>query len=224
MAVYKPAGLLVHRSPIDRHETRFAVQMVRDLIGRRVYPCHRLDKPAAGILLFGLSPETGRRLTEGFANRRIRKSYQAIVRGWIEAPGEIDYPLADEPDSYSTVRRAGGEPRAALTRYRPLARAELPIPVRPHPSARYSWLELTPLSGRRHQLRRHLKHIFHPILGDTTHGDGHHNRLQRQRLGVRRLMLAATRLELTHPVTGQGLVLNTEPDAEFLGIARGMGF
>jgi tRNA pseudouridine65 synthase len=214
--VDKPAGLLVHRSAIDRHEIRFALQMARDLLGRRVYPVHRLDKPTSGALLLALDPDCARRLGESFAAGRIAKTYRAIVRGFTSEHAVINYPLAEALDP-TTDRLAdtGKGPQAALTEYRRLARVELPFPVRPYPSARYSLLELRPRTGRRHQLRRHLKHVFHPIVGDTTYGDGAHNRLFRDRLGCRRLLLAATALDFVHPYTGERLRVEAPPAEGF---------
>src|SRR5512138_3198833 len=98
IAVNKPSGLLVHRSPIDRHETRFALQLVRDQVGRRLYPVHRLDKPTSGVLLFAFSPEAARQLVESFAAGTVEKSYLAVVRGYAPDEGTIDYPLVEEPD------------------------------------------------------------------------------------------------------------------------------
>ena len=98
VAINKPSGLLVHRSPIDRHETRFALQMVRDQLGQRVYPVHRLDKPTSGVLLFALSPEMARGLSEQFSAHIVQKRYMAVVRGWCPEQGLVDHPLKDKPD------------------------------------------------------------------------------------------------------------------------------
>lgn len=223
--VDKPAGLLVHRSAIDRHETRFALQIARDLLGRRVYPVHRLDKPTSGALLLALDPDCARRLGEAFAAGRIAKTYRAIVRGYLPEQGVIDYPLAEALDP-TTDRLADTDKgrQAALTEYRRLAQVELPYPVGPYSSARYSLLELRPRTGRRHQLRRHLKHVFHPIVGDTTYGDGAHNRLFRERLSCRRQLLAATALELEHPYTGEPLRVEAPPAEDFRRVIARLGW
>ncbi len=221
-AIHKPSGLLVHRSLIDRHETRFAMQWLRDHLGRRVYICHRLDKPTSGVLVFALSPEIARRMGEHFTERRVEKRYQAIVRGHLEA-GTIDYPLVEQPDALADALADPDKPaQPAVTDYRCLARTELPFPVGRYPTARYSLLELMPRTGRKHQLRRHLKHIFHPILGDTTYGDGRHNRFLRERFGCDRLLLAATELSFPHPVEGHRLTLRSPPCETFSRVATAM--
>ena len=175
VAINKPAGLLVHRSHLDRHETRFALQMLRDQIGRRVYPVHRLDKPTSGILLFALSPDTARQLSLLFEQRQVHKHYLAVVRGHCPEQGEIDYPLKEQRDRIADARVRDDKPaQEAMTRFRRLATVELPVAVDRYPQTRYSLVQLSPRTGRRHQLRRHMKHIGHPIIGDAKHGKGVH--------------------------------------------------
>lgn len=212
VAVDKPAGLLVHPSMIDRHETRFAMKLLRDQIGQWVYPVHRLDKPTSGVLLFALSPEMAREMTLLFEQRRVRKTYIALVRGYCEAQGLIDHALKEKPDRLSDRRADPDKPaQPAVTAYRRLARVELPHAVAPYPSARYSLLELNPETGRKHQIRRHLKHISHPVVGDTSYGKSAHNRLFQELYGCRRLLLAALELAFSHPVSGQALSLRAPP-------------
>jgi len=199
-AVDKPPGLLVHRTGLDAGETRFALQLLRDQLGRPVWPVHRLDKGTSGVLLFALDAETARRLGAAFeAGAALRKTYRAMVRGWPPAEGLIDHPLKRLADD----ARAGREElQEARTRYRTLARYELPLAQGAFPCTRCALVELEPLTGRRHQLRRHLKHIAHPLIGDATHGKGALNRAVAGLLGLQRLWLHALRLELAHPVTG----------------------
>ncbi|MBE0485729.1 pseudouridine synthase [Marinobacter sp.] len=218
LAVHKPAGLLVHRSPIDRHETEFALQYARALNnGDHVYPVHRLDRPTSGVLLFARDPETARIVGQAMMAGEVSKTYLAMVRGWAPESGEIDHPLRDEPED----RRLKGQEmptREAVTHYRRLATTELPVEIERYPTSRYSLVELSPKTGRKHQLRRHMKHINHPIIGDANHGRGRHNRYFAERFGEGRLMLAATRLSLAHPVTGKALVIGAEPQASFLAV------
>jgi tRNA pseudouridine65 synthase len=194
VVVDKPSGLLVHRSPIDRHETRFALQLLRDQLGQRVYTIHRLDKGTSGAIAFGLDPDTARDYSALFAQREVVKTYVALVRGWPEPEGVIERPLAAVEDERSGAQDM--RPREAQTAFRRIATFELPVRVDRYPTSRYALVELNPHTGRRHQLRRHLSGSSHPIVGDSTYGKGVHNRLFRELFGVQRLLLACTRLEL----------------------------
>lgn len=195
IAVHKPSGLLVHRSWISEDRV-FLLQRLRDQVGKRVYPVHRLDRATSGVILFAFSPEAASAMQQQLSRSDSTKLYHAVVRGWIPEAGEIDHPLRDRDEE-------GSEPKAALTRYRPLATVELPHAVGRYKTARYSLLEVLPVTGRRQQIRKHLKHIAHPIVGDTTHGRGEHNRFFRERFGCRRLLLQARELHFCHPVSGE---------------------
>ena len=197
VAVDKPAGLLVHRSLIDKRATDFALQRVRDQLGRRVYPVHRLDRPTSGVLLFALDAGTARTLTAQFTAGQVVKTYLAIGRGYLEPAGVIDHALREELDALADANADPNKaPQTAITHFRRLATVELPYPVSRYPTVRYSLVELQPQTGRKHQIRRHLKPIFHPIIGDTTHGDGRHNQFFARHFANQRLLLAATRLQL----------------------------
>jgi tRNA pseudouridine65 synthase len=193
VVVDKPSGLLVHRSPLDRHETRFALQIVRDQLGRRVHPVHRLDKGTSGALVLALDAEAAKAFSHAFATRNVFKTYLALVRGWPDVAGSIDRPLTAVQDE--RIGPQSLEPRTATTHYRRVATYELPVHVDRYPTSRYALIELSPQGGRRHQLRRHLAGASHPIVGDSTYGKGRHNRLFAAQFGVRRLLLACTRLE-----------------------------
>lgn len=219
VAVNKPSGLLVHRSMIDRHETAFAIQMLRDQIGRYVYPLHRLDKPTSGVLLFALSKEAAQRMSGLIASRETSKTYLAVVRGYTDIQGHIDYPLKEQQDKMTDRKARTDKPaQEAVTDYVRLATTELPYPVSRYPVARYSLLKLTPHTGRKHQLRRHMKHIMHPIVGDTKHGRGEHNRLFREKFDCHRLLLHADSLRFVHPYTDKSLLIEAEPDETFLRV------
>jgi tRNA pseudouridine65 synthase len=223
VAIAKPSGLLVHRTPLDRWATEFAVQRLRDQLGCAVYPAHRLDKATSGVLLFALSPEARARLGDAFANGEVEKRYLAIVRGWPPAELVIDHPLErldDDDDGSGTAARS----QPAVTQLTRLGTAELPVRVDRYPSSRYALVELQPTSGRRHQLRRHLKHAGYPIVGDTTYGQGRHNRLFREHFGVDRLLLAAVALKVPHPRTGAPLHIRAVPAAEFVRVAGQLGW
>ena len=218
LAVHKPAGLLVHRSPIDKHETEFALQYARALNGgEHVYPVHRLDRPTSGVLLFARNPDTARTVGQAMMAGEVSKTYLAVVRGWTPESGTIDHPLKDEPED-RRLRGTEQPVREALTHYRRLATTEIPVEIEGYPTSRYSLVELYPKTGRKHQLRRHMKHINHPIIGDANHGRGRHNRYFAKRFGQGRLMLAATELVLTHPVTGEELALKAPPEQSFMDV------
>ena len=218
LIVHKPAGLLVHRSPIDRHETEFALQYARALNdGEHVYPVHRLDRPTSGILAFARDSDTARTLGLAMMAGDVAKTYLAMVRGWPPEQGEIDYPLREEPED----RRLKGiehPVRNALTHYRTLATTEIPVEIEKYPTSRYAVVELSPKTGRKHQLRRHMKHINHPMIGDANHGRGRHNRYFAERFGEGRLMLAATMMAFRHPVSGEPLTVSAVPEASFLEV------
>jgi hypothetical protein len=146
VAIHKPAGLLVHRTVLDAHERRFALQMLRQQIGRRVYPVHRLDKGASGVLLFALSREVGRMLGAMFEQRQVGKRYLAVVRGYPDAAGEIDHRLRRHFDAVERVAEAAlaAAAQEAISRYRRLATIELPYRVDRYPTSRYALVELEP--------------------------------------------------------------------------------
>ena len=225
VAVNKPSGLLVHRSPIDRHETRFALQLVRDQIGQRVYPVHRLDKPTSGVLLFALSPDTARNVSEQIASHWVAKTYHAVVRGYCPEAGEVDHVIRDKPDKFADSDRTRERPALeAITRYRCLATAEIPFAVDRYPRSRYSLVELKPLHGRKHQLRRHMKHLGHPIIGDANYGKGVHNRFFQKHYQCHRLLLACTGMGLLHPVNGQRLLLTAPVGDDFYRVLDALGW
>ena len=213
VVVNKPSGLLVHRSPIDRHETRFAVQLLRDQLGRHIFPVHRLDKGTSGALAFALDKATATALAGQFAGKQVRKTYVAIVRGWPQPAGVIDHPLDAVQDACAPT--ADSAPKPCRTAFRTLATVELPVRVDRYPTSRYALVELEPETGRRHQLRRHLAHLSHPIVGDSTYGKGRHNRLFAELYGVRRLLLACVGLGFTHPATGTIVRVQADAGPEF---------
>jgi tRNA pseudouridine65 synthase len=221
VAINKPSGLLVHKSPIDKHETQFALQLVRNQIGQYVYPVHRLDKPTSGVLLFALSAEIAQTMSLLFRSSKVHKEYIAIVRGFTEDASLIDYPLKQMLDTKAQkLQGITKETQEAQTEYRRLATVELPFPVSRYPVARYSLVKLLPKSGRKHQLRRHMKHIFHPIVGDTKHGRGEHNKLFREKFSCHRLLLHSTRLMFIHPISHKEVVIDAPLDKLFKGLFK----
>lgn len=226
IAVNKPAGMLVHRSWLDKHETVFLMQTLRDQIGQHVYPVHRLDRPTSGVMLFALNADTARILSQQFEQKQVQKTYLAIVRGWTDVSGSIDYPLKEQlddiADEFADPNKAA---QSAQTDYRTLAQTELPFVSNPRfATSRYSLLAITPHTGRKHQIRRHLKHIFHPIIGDTTHGDLRQNKAVQQFCGNTRLLLHAQSLQFRLPENGEMLCVNAPVDEMWQQVCGALGF
>lgn len=205
IAVNKPNGLLVHRSPIASDADVFAVQLLRDQLGQKVYPVHRLDRKTSGVLLFALNEEMNSEMQRRFMNGEIIKTYHAIVRGYTPDAGEIDYPL----------KRDDGVIQHALTRYETLQRTEVPFAVGKHPTSRYSLVKLTPETGRMHQLRKHMAHILHPIIGDRPHGCNKQNRFFKEQLNMMQMMLHAESLQFRHPARGILVTIQAPYQPEF---------
>ncbi|WP_245673254.1 tRNA pseudouridine(65) synthase TruC [Endozoicomonas ascidiicola] len=213
VAINKPSGLLVHRSMIDRHENRFAIQLLRDQIGQKVYPLHRLDKPTSGVLVFALSSEVASLAGEQFQQGSISKTYLAVVRGFAPESGTIDHPLKEKLDKIADKKARKDKPaQEAVTEFERLAITEMPVAIDRYPCSRYSLVELHPKTGRKHQIRRHMKHIAHPIIGDAKHGKGNHNRYFATHLGADRLLLHCTNMTMTHPVTNKTIKLSASLD------------
>ena len=215
VAIHKPPGLMVHRSRIDPHASEFALQRTRDQIGQLVFPIHRLDRPTSGVLLFALNQETARELAKQFETRRVKKTYHAIVRGFVDS-GIWDEPLLEKPDRISDQNaRPNKPPQPAVTQYEGLRRWEIPLPTGKYPNSRYSLVKIQPRTGRRHQIRRHFNHMGHPIIGDTSHGDRRHNHLFREQLGIERLLLVASSLKISHPTTAEEILIAIDFAGEF---------
>lgn len=214
IAINKPHGLLVHRSKIADDTDVFALQLLRDQIGQAVYPVHRLDRKTSGVLLFALDKDTDTAMQRQFMNKEVTKKYQAIVRGYTHAEGEIDYPL----------RKENGTLQDAFTAYTTLKQAELPVALGKHGTSRYSLVEAVPTTGRMHQLRKHFKHIFHPIIGDTTHGCNKQNKLFKEKWKMETMMLHAVQLTFNHPVNGQSVTIEAALQPQFTEVMQLMGW
>ncbi|KEZ14938.1 tRNA pseudouridine(65) synthase TruC [Glaesserella parasuis] len=215
IAINKPAGMLVHRSWLDKHETVFAMQTLRNQIGQHVFPIHRLDRPTSGVLLFALNSEMARTMSQLFEQHQIQKSYLAVVRGYLQGEGRIDYPLKVQLDKIADKFSQEKEAQEAITDYRNIATIEMPYPAGKFATARYSLVQLYPKTGRKHQLRRHLKHLFHPIMGDTNYGDLHQNRALTANTGCDRLMLHSNSLQFIHPKTLQKIEIKAPLDEQW---------
>ena len=216
VVINKPSGLLVHKSMIDKHEIYFAMKILRDQIGQLVYPVHRLDKPTSGVLLFALDSTTAKLMSEQFVEHKIQKTYIAVVRGYIANKGTIDYALSVKLDKIADKdTQEEKEAQEAFTEYKKLDSIELDIAVGRYDKTRYSLVELKPHTGRKHQLRRHMKHLSHHILGDTKYGRGEHNKMIRKEFDINRLLLHALTLEVEHPYSQEKLTFKAELDITF---------
>ncbi len=214
IAINKPPGLLVHRSPIAKDAEQFAVQELRNQVEQHVFPAHRLDRKTSGVLLFSLDEITHRCTQPLFASKAIAKNYLTIVRGYMDDQGTIDYPL----------KRDDGKVQEAITHYQCLQRCELPVPFGKHLTSRYSLAQITPETGRMHQIRKHMAHIFHPIIGDRPHGCNKQNRLFMEKWKMTQMMLHASSLELIHPMTRENILIKAPLPQEFLRMMKLMGF
>lgn len=214
VAIHKPAGHVVHRTKMCP-DAPVVLGQLRDQLGRFLYPIHRLDRATCGVLLFGLSSAAAGAVCQSFMGKKVTKRYWAVVRGWTDTGGIIDH---------AYVESKGKAPRTAVTRYRRLATCELPIAMPPYATCRYSLVQVEPETGRMHQIRRHLKHINHPVIGDTEHGRGEHNRLFRDHFNIRRLLLQAIKITLPHPMTGESLTINDSLDPEFADLFDSLGW
>jgi len=206
IVIHKPAGLLMHRSPISR-DTVFVLQTLRNQIGQRVYPIHRLDRATSGVLVLGLNPEMTKIVAQQFEDHLVDKEYRALVRGWVDESGQIDHPVTDE--------EGNNRGQQAITDYCCLQKVELPFAVDRYPSSRYSLVSISPQTGRRQQIRKHFEHISHHLIGDTTHGNGKHNQFFREQYDIHRLMLTAHKLCFNHPVTQQRLCFQADSEPEW---------
>ena len=205
VAINKPHGLLVHRSPIAADAEEFALQMLRDQLQKKVFPIHRLDRKTSGILLFAFSSEIAAKLQAILENPGTQKTYLAIVRGHFPDEITVDYPLTNDK----------GKVQEALTRFKTLKRSELEIPFGKFTTSRYSLIEAYPKTGRMHQIRKHLNHLRHPIIGDRPHGCNKQNRLFKERWNMTTMMLHAKELQMTHPITEEPLCLAANKFGEF---------
>lgn len=202
VVVDKPSGLSVHRG--DDQGSTFALNLTRNAIGQWVYPVHRLDRATSGVLVFALSSEHARTLQDSFGTRTVHKTYLALVRGRPPARGVIDSPMA---------KREDGPDVESVTEYETLFVSDL----------RLSLVEARPQTGRRHQIRRHLRRIDHPIAGDVNYGNGADNRRYRAELGLYRIALHARRLSFVHPTSGERVTFDSAVPEDLAAPLRRIG-
>ncbi len=214
VAINKPRDLLVHKSFIASDIKEFAIQILRDQIGQKVYPVHRLDRKTSGVLLFALDKQTLKILNEAFATREVEKTYLAIVRGYTALEEQINYALTND----------AGVKQQALTNYVRLQKVEIPLASKTHDTSRYSLVKVFPITGRQHQIRKHFKHIFHPILGSRPHGCNKQNKLWLDTYGLTAMLLHGLELSFTHPYSQQKIHLRATLDKEYERYNAHLGF
>ena len=206
IAVNKPANLAVHRSKFVGPDDAFLIDLLREQVGGDVYLAHRLDRATSGVLLSARSKEVAGALGEQFMGRSVQKRYLAVVRGWPDPEqGSIDYPLPGSRDT--------GPRKDAVTDYQRLGVVEVPIALGRYESQRYSLVLASPQTGRFRQIRKHFAHIHHPIIGDSQHGRGDHNRLFKQYFSSHRLLLHALELSFMHPASGEEMRITAGLDS-----------
>jgi tRNA pseudouridine65 synthase len=204
--VDKPAGLMVHDSALARGETDFMADRLREQFDRPIFLVHRLDRATSGCLLLAFDRESASILGKTLMSGDVEKDYLAVCRGWPEEAFVVDHPLDGGP----------GKPlkKPAITRFERRATCELALPSAGFDTSRYALLRAQPQTGRFRQIRRHLKHLSHHLIGDTSHGDGRHNRAFRM-MGIHRMLLHAERLRFDHPHSGGRIEAVAPLDAEF---------
>ena len=206
IAINKPHGIAVHRSEYVGKDDTYVMQELRNQLGQKVFPGHRVDKKTSGVLLFSLSQESNKLVQQLFRENLIKKKYLAIVRGYTEDSGIIDYPLINDK----------GKKQEAVTEYNTLSRTELNIPFGKFNTSRYSLVEVYPQTGRMHQIRKHLAHINHPIIGDRPHGCNKQNKLFKEKFNMTTMMLHAMEISFIHPLTSQEVKIIANPSQEFV--------
>ncbi|MEX1190829.1 MAG: pseudouridine synthase [Brumimicrobium sp.] len=205
VAINKPAGLLVHRSSIANNTSVFAVQLLRDQLGYYVYPIHRLDRKTSGILLFAKNSCYVSAFQQELANEKTQKKYIAIVRGYF--PSEIIVNHA--------LRKENGQFQEAETHFKCLATTEIDLAFGKFDTSRYSIIEAFPKTGRMHQIRKHLNHLRHPIIGDRPHGCNKQNKLFLKKWGLTKMLLHAEELNINHPYLDKKLSILAERPSHF---------
>lgn len=213
IAINKPHGLLVHTTNAAAGETINALRLLRNQTGQRVFPAHRLDRKTAGVLLFAFDKSINSQMQQQFMNHEVAKTYHAVVRGYTGDSGTIDYPVADR----------NGMLKDAITLYRTLERIEIPVVYGKFQTSRYSLVEIKPLTGRLHQIRKHFAHILHPIIGDRPHGCNKQNRFFLEKWNHSDMLLHARSLQLRHPSTNSTIEIVAGYQQNFMRIMEILG-
>jgi tRNA pseudouridine65 synthase len=205
IAINKPHGLLVHRSPIAADASEFAVQLLRDQVGFPVFPVHRLDRKTSGVLLFATKGEFVSSFQDAMQDSFAQKRYLAFVRGYFPEELNLDYPLT----------REDGKIQEAQTVFKKCKHFEVPFAQAGFQTSRYSLIEAHPMTGRMHQIRKHLNHLRHPIIGDRPHGCNKQNKFFLEQWNMSTMLLHAFELKMRHPFLSIPLIIEAEKSEEF---------
>lgn len=226
VVIEKPANFQIHTPVVLAKQGKVVrknniVILLRKQLEREIFTIHRLDRATSGVMMFSLSSEFAKLVQQKFKSKEVKKTYVCLVRGWTKDSDVIDHPLTKDLD--------GGATLDAKTEYETLYRFEVPIAMGRYEKQRYSIVKVNPITGRTHQIRRHFKHISHPLVGDTVHGDGKHNRLWREKLKdaggeSNYLFLKAYAFQMEHPITGVHLKFRTRWNRQWLRLFDSIGF
>lgn len=206
---------MVHRTRLAADEQRyFALQLLRDQIGQKVYPIHRLDRKTSGVLIFGLNKEAAAYFQKQIQERKVVKKYLAIVRGYFPEAIIVDHDLTND----------SGKTQNAVTDFKLLQQTEIDLPLGKYPTSRYSLIEAMPQTGRMHQIRKHCNHLRHPIIGDRPHGCNKQNKMFKEKFQMMTMMLHAQSLEFIHPISNEKIRIEADLNTEFLRMLEILGF
>ena len=215
LVIDKPHKMLVYPSPIAKNCHWFATKELAKLGYENLHTVHRLDRPTSGLLLFAKNKETAITFSQLFRDKAIKKTYLSLVRGHTEEEGIIDKELKKDGE---------GELQEAVTKYKTLEKGIVDIEISKYPQSRFSFVEVEPISGRMHQIRRHLAHLRHPIIGDKRYGDRHYNRYMKEEMEMENLLLHAFKLEFTHPISQQKMSINAPIPVVMKKVLDAFGF
>jgi tRNA pseudouridine65 synthase len=199
IAINKPAGLLVHRSSIATNTDVYALQLLRDQVGHHVYPIHRLDRKTSGVLLFAKDKSFVQKIQASLSSEISTKTYYAIVRGYFPNEINVDYDLTNDK----------GKTQNAITDFKLISTTEIDLPFGKFNTSRYSLIKAQPRTGRMHQIRKHLNHLRHPIIGDRPHGCNKQNKLFLEKWSLTKMLLHAIKIEIEHPYLGQEITISS---------------
>ena len=213
VAIDKPAGMIVHPGREPESPEWIAMKRLRDQLGRRVFPVHRLDRPTSGVLLFALDKKTAGLAQQAFERREVLKIYHAVVCGATPPQWVCETPLRENPEE------AAIEARTSFARLEVLPEGSIPA----EPGLALSLLEVIPTTGRFHQIRRHLLEAGFPIAGDFRYAGRERSHEIGSILGTgTRMLLQSSALELRHPWNGGLLRIEAPVDGDFVKCFNGL--